>query len=72
MKFFGVISAGLIASESTPVPFTFDETADLFGPIEIGHPTGSPLPTDCCSTLKVSTLTPFLGALRTFVEHLAS
>ena len=54
MKFFGLISAGLIASESTPVPFTFDETAELFGPTETAKNKQPVLPTECCTTIKVA------------------
>ena len=53
MKFFGLISAGLISAESTPVPFTFDEASELFGPLETAAVTTLVEPTECCSTLKV-------------------
>jgi hypothetical protein len=53
MKFFGFISAGLIAAESSPVPFEFDDS-EFYGPLQhVTKFSETPKPSTCCSTLKV-------------------
>jgi len=56
MKFFGFISASLIAAESSPVPFEFDDS-EFYGSLQtVDVGTADVTQTECCSTLKVNYL----------------
>lgn len=53
MKFFGFISASLIAAESSPVPFEFDDSEFYGSPQTVPVSTVDVTPSECCSTLKI-------------------